>query len=223
MRNLKKILLLPVCQVLFPATAKRAFYRLNYHFMKRRLCLAAALLCITVLLSFNGLAQGKRPPQPKRSIYYRLDSLSFRKPWSRNILFKPGASKADRNKAIKELKVYLQKSFDKVRKEYPGLYKPALVFHVDSCSCDTLLYTLHVGVILQGSGEVASQPPSSPGGPKGGGDKVNTIAYNYAVTDVDTNLNNYKEIAGLPYTLSIPDNPAVDASNILAIMDTGLD
>src|SRR5882724_5620445 len=189
--------------------------------MQQRPFLIMALMTIAVLLSFDGSSQG-RPPLPRRLPTYHLalDSNQLRKPWSRNILFKWGTNQAARDKVIEDLKSYLQKSYDTVWKNYAGLYERELVFKVYVCPCDTLLYTLNSDVLIQGTGEVASQPPSSPRGPGGGGDKVRSIDYNYKATDIEADLN--KEYSR-NYSAAIPNNPKVDASNILAIMDTGLD
>jgi hypothetical protein len=204
--------------------------------MKQIPFLAPVLFSIAVLLSFSGLSQNRQPSRnnpyyPKKQpthgrqpVYYRLDSLQPQKPWSWNLLFKPGTRKAVRTKAVEKLESEVQTAFTKLigQPRYLGKYLPKLLFNVYTCPCDSLLYTLNVeATLITGAGKVATQPPPPPPDPKGGGNAV--IGFNYAVSNLDTVLTSDNNPNQGGYNLPSPAHLTVDQSNILAIMDTGLD
>ena len=148
-----------------------------------------------------------------------LDTVSNR--WgSWNILLKPGTNSAAASAAIL---AFENNMIDKFNLANPSLSGFTIHFDIFYCPCDSLLFNIGA-TLLDGNGESAVTPPPPP--PSGGSGDASLVSFNHAMVNTDDTAEHepppYSTV-GVKLDLSVPGKIMRTDTQILAVIDTGID
>lgn len=181
--------------------------------MLKKILVLVIILAAAFFIFRDKIFPGKKGPNNSKSgvATTKTDWLDW------NILFSPTQDNQKRQQHFNTVKKDVIAYLDSIKNVTPG-FDYNLVFKIDSCKCDTLLYHIGANIDLWGAtGSTTTPPPKTD--PGASGDK---LGYILADNDLVTIPEEFAEYAVFDTARSNHSGTSVQSMK-LAIIDTGLD